>query len=410
MSNENTKKKPYTAVNAFIFAGSFSIGVMNAGFKLDEVLEISDDILKKNAFYFKKNYPSIPVRLPKEWENDEYLAALNKKGVDAMFCNCPCSSLSRINLNASVDGPNNIHFYRLFDVFSKVKPKTFVIENAPTLIQLGFPILKDMVAKLGNEYRFTILRDMAGNHKVPMKRMRTMVVGWRRDLFKETPLLKMDKHPKMTVKDTLQDIYDDTTDDACPKDILPIRSLLKFSLPHHGIFASLAIKLNEGDPAIVKEIMDGLPTKVWKGAIQRYADKIKNKKGYWDKSARRMNEDDQFPSMSGPQEYMHPIQDRCLNVRELKRIMGYPESFDFTDPNKECITPMQVCMAQGVPVNFGNYIANQVINGLDGKLKTFSADIIFQNNLSEQYYTYSIDDFNKLELFDIKLPGEPIKE
>ena len=30
----------YTAVNAFIFAGSFSIGVMKAGFNLKKVLKI----------------------------------------------------------------------------------------------------------------------------------------------------------------------------------------------------------------------------------------------------------------------------------------------------------------------------------------------------------------------------------
>ena len=32
--------KKYRAVNGFIFAGSFSIGVMNAGFELEKVLEI----------------------------------------------------------------------------------------------------------------------------------------------------------------------------------------------------------------------------------------------------------------------------------------------------------------------------------------------------------------------------------
>ena len=37
---ENPSK--FTAVNAFIFAGSFSIGTMKAGFDLKKVLEISD--------------------------------------------------------------------------------------------------------------------------------------------------------------------------------------------------------------------------------------------------------------------------------------------------------------------------------------------------------------------------------
>lgn len=107
-------------MNAFIFAGSFSLGTMTAGFDLLKVLEISDDQLKHNAFYFKKNVEDVPVVLPREWENDSYLDSLRAEEVDLMCCNCPCSSLSQINRNASVDGKNNIHFYRLFNIFKHV--------------------------------------------------------------------------------------------------------------------------------------------------------------------------------------------------------------------------------------------------------------------------------------------------
>lgn len=54
------------AVNAFIFAGSFSLGVMKAGFDLQKVLEISNSQLKQNAFYFAKNVEDVPVILPDE--------------------------------------------------------------------------------------------------------------------------------------------------------------------------------------------------------------------------------------------------------------------------------------------------------------------------------------------------------
>ena len=116
----------YTAVNAFIFAGSFSIGVMKAGFNLKKVLEIADNQPETNAFYFIKNYPNIPVILPTEWENDEYLLNLRKENIDLMCCNCPCSSLSTINRNASVEGKNNIHFYRLFNIFEKMQSFPFL--------------------------------------------------------------------------------------------------------------------------------------------------------------------------------------------------------------------------------------------------------------------------------------------
>lgn len=207
----------YKAMNAFIFAGSFSIGVMDAGYDLKGVLEISDEMPKQNAFYFMKNYPNIPVILPSEWENDAYLDNLKNENIDLMCCNCPCSSLSRINQWAKVDGARNVHFYRLFNIFKHVQPKTFVIENAPTLIKLGKPILNDLVNQLKDIYRFTIIRDEAGHHEVPMKRMRTMVVGWRRDVFEKIPLIEQDIHKQMTIKDCLGPIYNDTTDDNCPK-------------------------------------------------------------------------------------------------------------------------------------------------------------------------------------------------
>ena len=205
--------KKFTATNAFIFAGSFSIGTIKAGFDLKRVLEIADDQLENNAFYFKKNVEDVPVVLPSEWENDEYLAKLKSESIDLMCANCPCSSLSQINRHAAVDGKNNVHFYRLFNMFNKVEPKVFIIENAPTLITLGLPILKDLVKELGSKYRFTIVRDRAGNHEVPMLRMRTLVVGWSRKHFSKIPVIKQDSHERVTVKDTLEDLYSYDADD-----------------------------------------------------------------------------------------------------------------------------------------------------------------------------------------------------
>jgi hypothetical protein len=72
----------FKAVNAFIFAGSFSIGVMKAGFDLQKVLEISDSQPEENAFFFIKNVEDVPVILPKTWENDEYLDNLKNENID----------------------------------------------------------------------------------------------------------------------------------------------------------------------------------------------------------------------------------------------------------------------------------------------------------------------------------------
>lgn len=58
-----------------------------------------------------------------------------------------------------------------------------------------------------------------------MFRQRTLVVGWRRDVFPKHPIVNEDAHPKMTVKDTLGDMYSDTTNDNPSKDVDSISDL-----------------------------------------------------------------------------------------------------------------------------------------------------------------------------------------
>lgn len=400
---ENPSK--FTAVNAFIFAGSFSIGTMKAGFDLKKVLEISDSQPEQNAFYFKKNVEDVPVILPSQWENDDYLDGLKKEKIDLMCCNCPCSSLSQINRNASVDGKNNVHFYRLFNVFKHVQPRVFVIENAPTLVKLGFPILRDMVDQLGDKYRFTIVRDHAGNHQVPMFRQRTLVIGWRRDAFKNHPLINEDIHKKMTVKDTLSDMYSDTTNDNPSKDVDSISDLYKYADPKMSFITSLAKRYIKDENGFKSMLTKRLSKTNFMKEVLRIVDKIINKQNWWDKTPVKLSDDDCFPSLTSVNEYLHPHQDRTLNLRETARIMNYPDWYDFSDPKKECKIPVMQAIAQGVPANFGKYVALQVRLGLEGKLKTLddsdSFDIVFQNHSRHMFQKFTKNEFNSLTCLEI---------
>ena len=78
----NNKNSKYKAFGGFIFCGSASIGVMNAGFNVDKILEMVDDMPNLNAYHFTKNFNEVPLILPKEWENDEYLENVAKQKFD----------------------------------------------------------------------------------------------------------------------------------------------------------------------------------------------------------------------------------------------------------------------------------------------------------------------------------------
>lgn len=390
------------AVGNFIFAGSATIGVMNTGlFEIDRILEISDEIVEQNAKHFIHNYPDIPVVVPSEWENDYYLSNVNSKhDIDLLYSNCPCSSLSQINRNASVDGPANVHFYRVFNAVSKIKPKTFLIENAPTTIKLGYPILKDMINQLREHYRFTIVRDRGANHNVAMQRTRTFIIGWRRDVFKHMPILEMNKQPMTTARNAISrfEKYDLNSEEVVSHRLVPERhdsNLEKF-------FADVpqGCSIREHICKNWDEYVDKLDDKTIKSfsTIKR---KFDNGQNYWDKSPRRVHYDATFPSMSSVANFIHPVLDRPLTVREYAAIMNYPDDFEFVEDAK---VPVVQAISQGVPANFFEYIANEVGQALLWNrplLPLDDVDVVFQNHINKMYRCYNIDEINENDCFEV---------
>ena len=105
-----------------------------------------------------------------------------------------------------------------------------------------------------------------------------------------------------------------------------------------------------------------------------------------------------FPSFSSVQEYMHPVQNRTLNINELKRLMNYPDSFDFSDPENKCKIPVEQAMAQGVPANFGEWIASQVKSALDNQCQYCEEnfEIVYQDHIKHSKKNFTTDEFMNL--------------
>ena len=86
--------------------------------------------------------------------------------------------------------------------------------------------------------------------------------------------------------------------------------------------------------------------------------------------------------------------------------MNYPDDYDFTDPENKCKIPVCQAMAQGVPANFGNWIAEQVKLAFENKLNTLKdTEIIFQDHIKEQYITLSKNEFDQLPFLSIQKKG-----
>lgn len=399
MNKHNHDDDYLKAIGVYIFGGSQSIAHMQCGWNVNRILEMTEDMTEYNAYHFKKNYPNIPIKKPSEWNDENYLNTLKCEEYDLLFSNNPCSGLSSINRNANSEQPVNNRFFEVFNVIKQVTPKTFLIENAPTLVSIGTPILHQMTKILGDTYMFTIIRDMAGNHGVPMKRQRTFIVGWRRDIFKNNiPIINPNKKKQTTIGETLMGLNNDIPNMEFERDtILPnLKRFYNKVNPKDTILRALVREFDN-----IKGQLDESETKL----VMDYIDKKNQNKNIWDKTAYRLDNDFTAPSMTSMAQFIHPTEDRELYIREYARIMGYPDNFIFYPSECKCSTIK--CLAQGVPVNFVKYISKEIKRCLVSNYKYIEdKDIVFQHHSRNKLYSFTFEEFLDInDLSNVKENG-----
>lgn len=379
------------AIGMYIFGGSQTIGHILEGWDVDKILEMTEDMKETNSYHFVKNYPNIPILLPSEWENIELCE------YDLLFANPPCSGLSAINRNASVNNDANKHIYEVINMINKIQPKSFLIENAPTLTQLGLPILKDIAKIIGDKYRLTIINDLAGNHNVPMHRKRTLIVGWNRNVFKSMPIINDCKLPRFSVKDAFNGLTENT-----PNMELDIHAKNKSLMPFYDLVptkCSVLISLANNLESIQDKLSDSD-----RDGILKFKNRMQSKDSIWDKSAWRLDEDGLAPSMTSLSQYIHPKENRDLYIREYARLMGYPDDFIFYQ--NDCKISTIQCLAQGVPVNFIRYISKQIKDQfINPTYDDFDCDVMYINQCTakKKVVRYTLSEFDECIKIDEKV-------
>ena len=393
--------KKLKSIGAFIFGGSATFGAENAGFQVDGILELTDNMKYESAYHFSKNRKDIPIIDPSKWENDLYMKNIQSQNYDLAYANCPCSGLSQINRNASADSSTNIHFYRLFNLYKVSQPKVFVIENAPTLIKMGYPIIIDLIKELSDIYNFSIIRDYAGDHGVAMRRMRTLIIGWRKDHFNnKIPLIQMNKQEKTTVKDIIGDLYNTPLGSIPNHELVKDRNWQEFEYMFNQVEDNSSIMLT-----VMKDwenIKPNITNEFYIRQIEKAILKKSQGKNIWDKSPWKSAENRQAPSITSVTELIHPVLNRPWTIREYARLMGYPDDFEFylEETNIDIIQTI----AQGVPAEFIKYVSNEikeVLNGNRVMLDNLDGVLSFQHHTKKKYKV-----FNKEEILSFNEKNE----
>lgn len=328
---KSTEKTKYRNIELFAGAGGLALGLENAGFHHNLLVEID----KHAASTLKTNRPDWNVIC-----GDARAVSFEGMEADIITGGFPCQTFSVAGQSAGFEDARGTLFFEMARCVKEVNPKIVVGENVKGLLthdngktlQAMVAILKD----LGYKVAYKVLR--AQYLDVPQKRERLVIIGVRKDL--DMPILfPKEKDYTISMREALKDVPA-SSGQKYPENKFKIMDIV----PAGGYWKDLPEDLQ-------KEYMGG---SFYLGG---------GKTGM----ARRLSWDE--PSLTltcspaqKQTERCHPSETRPLSVREYARIQTFPDDWVF-----EGSTGAQYKqIGNAVPTNLAYHIGRCLIAMLDG--------------------------------------------
>lgn len=178
LKNDNRPK----VIDLFSGAGGLSLGAEKASFSLISSVEID----KYAVDTHKNNFPK-SIHISKDiakLSGEELLSdsKLLKGELDGIIGGPPCQGFSTMGHQNQNDMRNDLflHYFRLVD---EIKPKFFLVENVPGILNLKYDNLRNKAfSKITNNYKLVgPMKIVASLYGAPTTRKRIFVIGIRND-------------------------------------------------------------------------------------------------------------------------------------------------------------------------------------------------------------------------------------
>lgn len=319
-----------TALGANIFAGLFTVGVKQAGFKVLGHLEHGP----YGVATAKLNFPDIDIRVGREhWKEEDF-----KKKVNFMFCNPPCAAWSNA---ASKGGANQIrgawdtqvdrlrYVYDCAEAGIRIRPDAWCWESVSQAFEADRPFVTQ-IAEMWNDagWHTTVLLQNNLYLGAPQHRVRMFLIAHRH------PLAWPSLMPKQTVREVLKKMKKATEKPyEIPKMTPHYARLWKLSANHGGYLRKTFEVEGRGG------LEGGTPSVLYK----------------------RLDLDKPAPVMLSSLKRCHPTEPRYLNWSEWLALCGVPHTFKTSVRAAEAATQE---LARAVLPPVGRWLATAVREGL----------------------------------------------
>lgn len=321
-------KKGLLVVDVFCGAGGFGRGFYDLGFHV--VLGIDNN--RAAIRTYKANIPAA-VALCEDIRDvscDDLRYILGLHSVDVVVGSPPCEPFTAANPRRLKEPLDRLYkdsvgslVLNFIEVVNCLKPKVFVMENVPGILDDGLKYaLASEFKSIGYKIFFNVLR--AEDYGNPSRRVRVFISN--------IPLRPTKSGFRVPVIKAIEDLPEPSEDPIIPNHEPPPRLSLKKLKRVHS--------LKWGSSLIVYEGSDGrlLPNFI------------------------RLNPYDIAPTVLGSSRFIHPFESRLLTVREQARLMSFPDDHVFLGGRDEQYNQV----GEAVPYMLSRTIASEVLKVLIG--------------------------------------------
>lgn len=367
------KETKINAIDLFAGAGGFSQGMESAGFNVVAAVEFNEQI----AETYKYNHPNTKMFVDdiRNISADEMKSLFDKKNetCDIIFGGPPCQGFSmagnRIRSKVSfLEDKRNFLFKEYIRMVDKLRPKIFIIENVPGILNYNDGAVKDEIYETFNKMGYQLHSKIlcAADYGVPQLRKRAIFIGNRIGIDPELlfPEPTNSESNYVTIRDAISDLppidagfqceetvykKDITLTDYQQKMISSSGKTYNHSSSHHKP-ETLKILSMIKQGQTMKDLPEEYHTKsVHSGAYGRME---------YDKPSYTLTTRLNTPSVG---RITHPTQDRTITPREAARIQSFPDDYRFIGD----ITSVGMQIGNAVPPMLAEKIGTHIIEILN---------------------------------------------
>ncbi|NLJ90723.1 MAG: DNA cytosine methyltransferase [Clostridiales bacterium] len=385
----NKNKKIYNALDLFCGAGGFSIGMKQSGINVVASIEFNPQIAETYKYnnpqthlivddirYIKASKDDVDITMPShEHDFGDIKQLFDKKGLscDIIFGGPPCQGFSmagrRIRAKARfLEDERNYLFKEFIRMVKYLKPKVFIIENVPGILNYNDGAVKKEIYETFKDLGYDVHAEVlcAADYGVPQMRNRAIFIGNNIGLRSTNlfPLATHNKDTYVSVMDAISDLPplnagEGVEDIPYPTDVILTEYQKKLRNPDGLIYNHVSSQHKPETIELLKMINEG---QTMKDLPEKYRTKSVHSGAYGrmegNSPAYTLTTRLNTPSVG---RITHPKQHRTITPREAARIQSFPDSYKFLGD----ITSLGMQIGNAVPPFLAEAIGKHILKTLD---------------------------------------------